>query len=294
MAGNAMNGGVFTHDNTEPPVYTDRVLPLFSLKGRTAIVSGAGAGIGLAVAHALAEAGANVAIWYNSNKKAIAQAENIEKTFGVKCKAYQVNIKEYQPVEDAINEIVKEFNGRLDIFIANSGIPWTQGAMVDGPIDHYKNVVVTDLDGTFYCAKAAAAHWRRQKAEGTTIDGKKLENFTYGAFVATASMSGHIVNIPQLQAAYNAAKAGVIHLCKSLAVEWVGFARANSVSPGYMATEISDFVPQVTKNIWKDKIPMGREGQAHELKGAYLYLASDAASYTTGADLVVDGGYCLP
>jgi len=289
-----MKGGLFTHDNTEPPVFTDRVLPLFSLKGRTAIVSGAGAGIGLAVAHGLAEAGANVAIWYNSNKKAIAEAEKIEKTFGVKCKAYQVNTKEYQPVEDAVNEIVKEFNGRLDIFIANSGIPWTQGPMVDGPIDHYKNVVVTDLDGTFYCAKAAAAHWRRQKQEGTTIDGKKLENYSYGAFVATASMSGHIVNIPQMQAAYNAAKAGVIHLCKSLAVEWVGFARANSVSPGYMATEISDFVPAETKAIWKDKIPMGREGQAHELKGAYLYLASDAASYTTGADLVVDGGYCLP
>ena len=72
---------------------------------------------------------------------------------------------------------------------------------------------------------------------------------------------------------------------KSLAVEWVQFARANTISPGYMATEISDFVPPETKNIWRDKIPMGREGEAHELKGAYLYLASDAASYTTGADI---------
>ena len=80
----AMTGGNFTHNNTVAPV-SDRVLPLFSLKGRTAIVSGAGAGIGLAVAHALAEAGANVAIWYNSNKKAITEAENIEKTYGVKC-----------------------------------------------------------------------------------------------------------------------------------------------------------------------------------------------------------------
>jgi sorbose reductase len=115
-----------------------------------------------------------------------------------------------------------------------------------------------------------------------------------GSFVATASMSGHIVNIPQLQAAYNAAKAGVIHLTKSLAVEWVGFARANTVSPGYINTEISNFTDATTKSIWKDKIPMGREGEAIELKGAYLYLASDAASYTTGADLVVDGGYCLP
>jgi sorbose reductase len=76
--------GKFTHNNTVAPV-ADRVLPLFSLNGRTAIVSGAGAGIGLAVAHALAEAGANVAIWYNSNKKAIEEAENIEKVYGVKC-----------------------------------------------------------------------------------------------------------------------------------------------------------------------------------------------------------------
>jgi sorbose reductase len=178
--------------------------------------------------------------------------------------------------------------------------------MLNGELDHYRKVVTTDLDGTFYSARAAGLHWRRQKKEGTTIDGKKLENYREGSFVATASMSGHIVNIPQAQAAYNAAKAGVIHLCKlfplllfllspprsaelirlrigkSLAVEWVGFARANTVSPGYMATEISDFVPAATKDVWKDKIPMGREGEAHELKGAYLYLASDAASYTTG------------
>jgi len=293
MSEGAMSGGNFVHNNTTPPKST-RVLPLFSLKGRTAIVSGAGAGIGLAVAHALAEAGANVAIWYNSNKKAIVEAQKIEKEYGVKCKAYQVNVMAYEPVKKAIDDIVAEFNGRLDIFIANSGIPWTQGPALDGEIEHYRKVVVTDLDGTFYCARAAGIHWRRQKKEGTTLDGKKLENYSSGSFVATASMSGHIVNIPQLQAAYNAAKAGVIHLTRSLAVEWVGFARANTISPGYMATEISDFVPPATKNMWKDKIPMGREGEAHELKGAYLYLASDAASYTTGADLIVDGGYCLP
>jgi sorbose reductase len=90
---------------------------------------------------------------------------------------------------------------------------------------------------------------------------------------------------------YNAAKAGVRHLCKSLSVEWVKFARCNSISPGYIATEISDFIPPETKSIWRSKIPMGREGEPEELKGAYLYLASDASSYTTGADIVVDGGY---
>lgn len=129
-------------------------------------------------------------------------------------KAYQVNVTDAKHVQESIDEIVKEFNGRLDIFIANAGIPWTEGAMLDGPIDHYRKVVATDLDSTFYCARAAGSHWRRQKKEGTDANGKKLENYSYGSFVATASMSGHIVNIPQLQAAYNGAKAGIIHLGK--------------------------------------------------------------------------------
>ncbi|OJI95791.1 hypothetical protein ASPVEDRAFT_205341 [Aspergillus versicolor CBS 583.65] len=293
MSGSPITQGNFVHNNTTAPA-NEGALALFSLKGKTAIVTGAGAGIGLSVAHAFAEAGANVAIWYNSNKQAIEKANEIQNKYGVTCKAYQVDIKDPQAVEDAVNLAVKDLNGRLDIMVANSGIPWTQGPMVDAEIAHYRNVVQTDLDGTFYCARAAAAHWRRQKEEGTDINGNKLQKFTYGSFVATASMSGHIVNFPQLQAAYNAAKAGVIHLCKSLAVEWVRFARANSVSPGYIATEISSFVSEDTKSIWKDKIPMGREGESHELNGAYLYLASDASSYTTGADIVVDGGYTLP
>ncbi len=129
-------------------------------------------------------------------------------------KAYQVNVTSFEAVSAAVESIIREFNGRLDIFIANSGIPWTQGAALTGELDHYRKVVTTDLDGTFYCARAAGIHWRRQKREQTTIDGVKLEPpFREGSFVATASMSGHIVNIPQLQATYNAAKAGVIHLC---------------------------------------------------------------------------------
>ncbi|KAI9716168.1 MAG: L-xylulose reductase [Chrysothrix sp. TS-e1954] len=286
-------GGVFTEDNTVPPS-TSKVLPLFSLRGKTAIVSGAGAGIGLAVAQGLAEAGADVAIWYNSNKKALDRAKEIEQDYGVKCKAYQVDVTSEDRVKASVNEIVKEFNGRLDIFVANSGVAWTQGPALDGELSHYHKVVSTDLDGTFFCARAAGEHWRRQKLEGVDVFGKKIENFTYGSFIATASMSGHIVNIPQLQAAYNAAKAGVIHLTKSLAVEWVKFARANSVSPGYMATELTDFIPPETKAIWKSKIPMGRQGEPFELKGAFLFLASDASSYCTGVDLAIDGGYLLP
>lgn len=129
-------------------------------------------------------------------------------------KAYQVDVTDESAVKKAILDQVREFNGRLDIFVANSGIPWTQGPAIDGEISHYHKVVSTDFDGTFYCARTAGEIWRRQGIEGTDAFGKKLEGYTYGSFIATASMSGHIVNIPQLQAAYNAAKAGVIHLCK--------------------------------------------------------------------------------
>lgn len=123
-------------------------------------------------------------------------------------------MQDHEKVEAAVQQVLQDFNGRLDVFVANSGIPWTQGPITEGSIDHYRKVMATDIDGTFYCARSCASVWRRQKREGTDINGKKLENFTYGSFVATASMSGHIVNYPQLQAAYNAAKAAVVHLCK--------------------------------------------------------------------------------
>ncbi|KAH9845627.1 L-xylulose reductase [Teratosphaeria destructans] len=286
----SMKDGRFREYNTVAPKET-AILPLFNLKHKTAIVSGAGAGIGLQVAQAFAEAGANVAIWYHGNKKAIDRAKDIEEKYGVKCRAYATDVTDFEDTKRVIDSIAQEFNGRLDIFVANAGIPWTQGRMIDGDLSHYHKVVSTDLDSVFYSAKAAGDIFRRQYETGLSLSGENLQNYSYGSFIATASMSGHIANIPQLQSAYNAAKAGVIHLCRSLAVEWVKFARANSVSPGYMATKISDFIPPETKAIWRGKIPMGREGEAHELKGAYLYLASDASSYTTGTDIVLDGGY---
>lgn len=89
----------------------------------------------------------------------------------------------------------------MDIFVANAGIPWTQGRMIDGQLDHYHRVVSTDLDSVFYCAKAAGEIWRRQYLTGVNTMGEKLDNYRYGSFVATASMSGHIANIPQLQSA---------------------------------------------------------------------------------------------
>ncbi|KAG8529655.1 uncharacterized protein KY384_005136 [Bacidia gigantensis] len=256
-----LEGGDFKHNNTTPPS-SKSISALLSNHGKTAIVTGAGAGIGLAVAEALAESGANVAIWYHGNRKAIQRAREIEVKYGVKCKAYVSDIRQYAPVERLIDTVLDDFNGRLDIFVANAGIPWKEGTFLDGSVEHYRNVMATDLDSVFYCARAAGRIWRRQKEEGSDCFGRFFGGaggveFKAGSFIATTSMSAHIVNVPQLQAAYNAAKAGVIQLVKSVAVEMVQFARANTVSPGYILTEISDYVPEETKKIWRGKTPMG-------------------------------------
>jgi sorbose reductase len=154
---------------------------------------------------------------------------------------------------------------------ANSGV-------IDGSTEEWDRVIRTDLTGTAYCAKAVGAHFKKQ--------GK-------GSFVITASMSGHIANYPQEQTSYNVAKAGCIHMAKSLANEWRDFARVNSISPGYIDTGLSDFIDQKTQDLWRSFIPLGRNGDAKELKGAYVYLLSDASTYTTGADIVIDGGYTV-
>lgn len=254
------------------------ILNLFSLKGKVASVTGSSTGIGLAVAEGFAQAGADVALWYNSHN-ADAKAKEISEKYGVKAKAYKVVVTDPKAVEEAIAQQIKDF-GKIDIFVANAGVPWTAGPLIDTDNhDDWNKVINLDLTGVYYCAKYIGRHFRDQ--------GK-------GSFVATASMSGHIVNFPQMQACYNAAKAGVRHLCASLAVEWAAFARVNSISPGYIATEISDFIDTETKAKWWSFTPLGREGEVQELVGAYLYLASDASSYTTGTDIRVDGGYTCP
>ncbi|KAJ3488401.1 hypothetical protein NLG97_g6202 [Lecanicillium saksenae] len=257
-----MEKGAFRRFNTTAPADTG-VMSLFSLTGKTAVISGAGAGIGLAVAKAFAEAGCNVAIWYNSNESAHERAAGIQDTYKSPDlttqagKAYKVDVTSFEAVDAALETVVGEFGGRLDIFVANSGVSWGDEAFIDADIRRYHDLMKVNTDGVVYCAHAAGRYFRRQKQEGTTTHGEKLENFKSGSFITTASMSGHIVNIPRRQAIYNASKAALIHLCKSLAIEWLGFARANSVSPGYFTTGIAGDVAEEVMDQIRDKIPMG-------------------------------------
>ncbi|CAK7217788.1 L-xylulose reductase [Sporothrix bragantina] len=252
---------------------------LFSLKGKVVVITGASGprGMGIEAARGCAEMGADVAITYSSRKEgAEKNIEELTSNYGVKAKAYKCNVGDFKEVEKLVSDVLADF-GKIDAFIANAGATANEGVL-DGSVDDWERVIHTDLSGTAYCAKAVGPHFKQR---GT------------GSFVITASMSGHIVNFPQEQTSYNVAKAGCIHLAKSLANEWRDFARVNSISPGYIDTGLSDFIDKKTQDLWNSMIPIGRPGLAKELKGAYVYLASDASTYTTGTDIIIDGGYTV-
>lgn len=233
--------------------------------------------MGIEAARGCAEMGANVAITYSSRPEGGEKnAKELAATYDVKTKAYKCNIGRWGDVEQLVKDVINDF-GAIDGFIANAGRTADKG-ILDASVKEWEEVIQTDLTGTLHCAKAVGPHFKQR--------GK-------GSLVITSSISGHIANYPQEQTSYNVAKAGCIHLAKSLANEWRDFARVNSISPGYIDTGLSDFVAQDVQKMWNSYIPMGRNGDAKELKGAYVYLISEASSYTTGADIVIDGGYTV-
>lgn len=258
---------------------SDSLKDLFSLKGKVVVVTGASGprGMGIEAARGCAEMGADVAITYASRPQGGERnAKDLSEAYGIRCRAYKCDVGNWESVEKLVQDVIADF-GKIDAFIANAGRTANSG-ILDGSVKDWNEVIQTDLNGTFHCAKAVGAHFKERGS---------------GSFVITSSMSGHIANYPQEQTSYNVAKAGCIHMTKSLANEWRDFARVNSISPGYIDTGLSDFVDQDVQNLWRSMIPMGRNGNAKELKGAYVYLCSDASSYTTGTDMLIDGGYCV-
>ncbi|OJJ53668.1 hypothetical protein ASPSYDRAFT_50445 [Aspergillus sydowii CBS 593.65] len=253
------------------------VTKAFDLSGKVAVITGGARGIGLEVSRGLAEAGANVAIVYNTSSTADATAAEIASTNKVTARAYQANVSNKDQIENSIAQIKKDF-GRLDIVVVNSGIASSVPAE-DYTTEQWRQIMDVNLDGAFYTAQAAAKIFKEQG---------------HGNVIFTASVSATLVNVPQKQAAYNASKAGVVQLAKCLSVEWVDFCRVNCISPGFIATEILDHHPKEWREKWNEMIPARRMAQTYELKGAYVFAASDASSYMTGADIIIDGGYTLP
>jgi len=247
---------------------------LFGLKGKTAFVTGGAQGIGKVVALGMANCGMDVAIIDVNKEKAEEVADQIAE-LGVKSLALAIDVTSVQEVDKMMAVIVAKF-GKLDVAFNNAGIV---NNIPSESIDYadWKKVIDVNLSGVFLTAQAAG---RQMIIQGG------------GSIINTASMSGHIVNRPQTQSAYNASKAGVIQLTKSLAVEWAPYKiRVNCISPGYIRTEMTLQVRQDLQDSWMQQSVTPAMGTPEDLVGGVLYLASNAAAFTTGEDLVMDGAF---
>lgn len=252
-----------------------KTLDLFSLKGEKGFITGAARGIGKCLAEAFTEMGASIAIVDIDIEEAEKTAGELADRYSAHTIAIRCDVTDAEDVERMMETFIKEY-GTIDFAINNAGIANTYPAEEISSKD-FKKVVDINLNGVFLTAQAAA---RQMIKEGKA-----------GSIVNTASMSAHIINTPQTIANYCASKGGVLLLTKALAVEWAQYnIRVNCVSPGYMATELVAEMKNMHEG-WISKIPAGRLGVPEDLVGAYLYLLSDAARYTTGTDLIVDGGY---
>ncbi|OKL61030.1 hypothetical protein UA08_03836 [Talaromyces atroroseus] len=267
-----------------------RTLASFSLENKVSVVTGGARGLGLVMGQALVASGSDLAIVDLNKDEAEDQAKKLVAQFqkenpGLeelpRVTAHYADVSDPESVNQVLAQIVEQ-HGKIDNLVTSAGFTENFDA-ISYPYDRIKKLWGVNVDGTYLFATGVAKHLMERKAPGS--------------IVMIGSMSGAIVNVPQPQAPYNAAKAAVRHLAASLAVEWAGSnIRVNCISPGYMLTaltkKILDENPELNRQ-WTSLIPQGKMGTPEDLMGAVTFLLSDASRYVTGADLRVDGGYTV-
>ena len=254
------------------------VLEKFSLDGQVGIVTGGGQGLGKTFCEAFAEAGASVVVAEINAQTGAATAREIRASGG-RALFVETDVRSPGSAAKMAEAALAEF-GQIDFLMNNAGI--TKWAAAEEVLQQdWEDVIEINLNGLFYCCQAVAPHMIERQS---------------GRIINIASMSGLIANRPQAQASYNASKAAVVHLTKSLAAEWAPYnIRVNAIAPGYMDTPMARpfFEDPEYGGRWIDAIPLGRPGRPEELAPIAILLASEASSYMTGATVVVDGGYTI-
>lgn len=253
-------------------------LEKLKLNGRVAVITGGGQGIGAACAQALGEAGAKVVVAEMMPERVNAIVDSLRKK-GIEADGEVLDVTKSADVDKVAQSVMKR-HGRADILVNNAGVAKSDVRAEDTSDEHWRFHMGVNLDGLFWCCRAFGRHMLSQGR---------------GSIVNIGSMSGFIVNKPQPQSFYNASKAAVHHLTRSLAAEWAKRGvRVNAVAPTYIETPLTSFGikenPQMYAT-WLEMTPMGRVGQPDEIASVVHFLASDAASLVTGAIVLADGGY---
>jgi NAD(P)-dependent dehydrogenase (short-subunit alcohol dehydrogenase family) len=248
----------------------------FDIRGQAAIVTGASSGLGVTFAKALAEQGVNLVIGARRYEKLAQVAEELATEFSVNVIPVKTDVTQEEQVINMVDTAIQKL-GSLEILVNNAGIAAVTPS-IDMPLDEWKSVIDVNLTGVFLCARTAA---------------REMIKKNYGKIVNIASIYGAVGDIFPA-APYYASKAAVINLTRAFAIEWAPHhINVNAIAPGFFPSEM-------TTSIFKDeealdhilsRTPLGRTGEALDLKGAIVYLASPASNYVTGQTLFTDGGW---
>ena len=253
-----------------------RVLEKFQLADQVAVVTGGNRGLGRAFAQALGEAGASVAVIGRGRDANEVAVEELTQA-GIEARSYEADVADRASFAAAAEQIMTDF-GRVDVLVNNAGTVVHKPSL-EVTEDDWDTVMRVNVDGVW---------------NGCQIFGRYMVEAGRGSIVNIGSMSALIVNRPQWQPAYNASKAAVHHLSKSLAAEWAPHGvRVNAVAPGYVRTDLSPVDDPDLKPRWIDDAPQQRAADPEEIAPAVVFLASPASSFVTGAELVIDGGYTV-